>query len=79
MFSNLVISVFVDATFSFDRQHTSILLLSTVMPTGAAPLGVIVTSDEQEETISDGIKSLTAILPEKAFFGEGSQIGPYQM
>ena len=59
--------VFVDATFSFDRQHTSIVLLSTVMPTGAAPLGVIGTSDEQEETISDGIKSLTAILPEKAF------------
>lgn len=68
--------VFLDATSSFDRHNTSFFLLSTVMPAGAVPLGVIVTSDEQEETITEGIRSLTAILPEKAFFGEGPQIGP---
>ena len=46
--------VFIDATSSFDRQNTSICLLSTVTPGGAVPLGVIVTSDEQEETITEG-------------------------
>ena len=68
--------VFVDATSSFDRQTTSIFLLSTVTPGGAVPLGVIVTSDEQEVTITEGLRSLASILPDNAFFGEGPQIGP---
>ena len=66
---------FVDAT-SFDRQNNSIFLLSTVMPAGAVPLGVIVTSDEREETIITGLKYLSSILPNNAFFGEGPQLGP---
>ena len=68
--------VFIDATSSFDRQNTSIFLLSTVMPAGAVPLGVILTSDEQEETITNGIRCLVSILPDNAFFGEGPQLGP---
>ena len=68
--------VFIDATSSFDRQNTSIFLLSTVTPGGAIPLGVIVTSDEQEETIIEGLRSLASILPDNAFFGEGPQVGP---
>lgn len=51
-------------------------LLSTVMPAGAVPLGVIVTSDEQEETIISGMRFLMSILPDNAFFGEGPQLGP---
>ena len=43
--------VFIEATSFFDRQNTSIFILLTVTPGGAIPLGVIVTSDEQEETI----------------------------
>ena len=46
------------------------------MPAGAVPLGVIVTSDEQEETITTGLKYLSSILPNNAFFGEGPQLGP---
>ena len=68
--------VFVDATSSFDRQNSSIFLLSTVMPAGAVPLGVIVTSDEQEETITSGLRCLMSLLPDNAFFGEGPQLGP---
>ena len=67
---------FVDATSSFDRQNNSIFLLSTVMPAGAVPLGVIVTSDEREETITTGLKYLSSILPNNAFFGKGPQLGP---
>ena len=68
--------VFVDATSSFDRQNISIFLLSTVTPGEAVPLGVFVTSDEQEETITEGLRSLSSNLPDNAFFGEGPQIGP---
>ena len=49
---------------------------STVTPGGVIPLGVIVTSDEQEETITEGLRSLISLLPINAFFGEGPQIGP---
>ena len=51
-------------------------LLSTVMPAGAELLGVILTSDEQEETITNGIRCLVSILPDNVFFGEGPQLGP---
>ena len=68
--------VFIDATSSFDSENTSMFILSTVTPGGAIPLGVIVTSDEQKETITEGLTSLASILPDNAFFGEGSQIGP---
>ena len=67
--------VFIDATSSFDRQNSSIVLLSTVMAAGAVPLGVMVTSDEQEETIVTGMRCLMSILPDDAFFGEGPQLG----
>ena len=66
--------VFIDATSSFDRQNTSIFILSTVTPGGAIPLGMIVTSDEQEETITEGLRNLISLLPRNAFFGEGPQI-----
>ncbi len=68
--------VFVDATSSFDRQNSSIFLLSTVMPAGAVPLGVIVTSNEREDTITTGLKYLVSIFPNNAFFGEGPQLDP---
>ena len=54
----------------------TIFLLSTVTPGGAVPLGVFVTSNEQEETITEGLRSLASILLDNAFFGEGPQIGP---
>ena len=68
--------VFMDATSSFDRQNSSIFLLSTVMPAGAVPLGIVVTSDEQEETIASCMRCFMSILPNNAFFGEGPQLGP---
>ena len=65
--------VFLDATSSFDGHNSSIFLLSTIMPAGAVPLGVIVASDEHEDTIRTGLKSL---MSENSFFGEGSAMGP---
>ena len=65
--------VFIDATSSFDRQNTSIFILSTVTPGGVIPLGVIVTSDE---TITEDLRSLASLLPSNAFCGEGPQRVP---
>ena len=68
--------VFCDATSSLDRYNTSLFLLSTTTPAGAVPLGAILTSDEKETTIEQGMKMLKSILPQNAFFGEGSERGP---
>ena len=40
------------------------------------PLEVILSSDEREETLTQGLETLKSILPEKAFFGRGSSTGP---
>ena len=68
--------VFCDATSSLDRYNTSLFLLSTTTPAGAVPLGAILTSDEKETTIEQGMKMLKSLLPQNAFFGEGSERGP---
>ena len=68
--------VFCDATSSLDRYNTSLFLLSTTTPAGAVPLGAILTSDEKETTIAQGLQMLKSILPQNAFFGEGSERGP---
>ena len=68
--------VFCDATSSLDRYNTSLFLLSTTTPGGAVPLGAILTSDEKETTIAQGMQMLKSILPQNAFFGEGSERGP---
>ena len=77
MFSNQSSNIiFCDATSSFDRHNSAIFLISTVTPAGALPLGVVVTSDEQEETIINAFKMLQTILPAEAFFGQGPKRGP---
>ena len=40
------------------------------------PLGIILSSDEREQTLAKGLDMLKSILPEKAFFGRGSSTGP---
>lgn len=59
--------LFCDSTSSMDRFNTSILLLSTHSAASGIPLGVILTSDEREETIQAGLQLLRSILPNCAF------------
>ena len=54
---------FCDSTASLDRHNTSMFILSTAHPAGGLPLGIVLTSDEKEKTISDGLKMLIDILP----------------
>ena len=67
---------FCDATSSLDRFNTSLFILSTSHAAGGLPLGVIMTSDEQEETIRQGLELLKEVLPKNSFYGRGVERGP---
>ena len=68
--------VFCDATSSLDRNNVSLFILSTSHPAGGLPLGVVLASDEREETITKGLQMLTEILPSQAFYHNGKERGP---
>ena len=68
--------IFCDSTSTLDRLNTSMFILSTSTPTSGIPLGVIITSDEQQATIKSGLKMLAEILPGKVFNGKGANQGP---
>ena len=63
--------VFCDATSSLDRFNSSLFILSTSTCVGALPLGVIITSDEEQDTIRDGLKLLNDVWPDHSFYGHG--------
>ena len=68
--------IFCDATSSLDRLNTSVFILSTATPTSGIPLGVIVTSDEQEATLQQGLLLLKEIMPSDALYSRGVCKGP---
>ncbi|CAG8477470.1 14558_t:CDS:2 [Gigaspora margarita] len=67
---------YVDASSSFDLLNTSLTLLYTSCAVGALPLGIILTSDESEDTLKSAFNLLKTILPTKAFYNRGPEIGP---
>ena len=68
--------VFCDSTSTLDRFNTSLFVLSMSNACGGLPLGVIITSDEQEETVTQGLKLLQQVIPEEAFYKRGGREGP---
>ena len=68
--------VFCDSTSTLDRFNTSLFVLSTSHACGGLPLGALITSDEQEETIAQGLQLLQTVLPEDAFHKCGVKKGP---
>ena len=70
--------VFCDSTSSLDRFNTSVFILSTATPTSGIPLGVILTSDEQQLTIRRGLQVLGNVIPppQDAFNRRGIELGP---
>lgn len=68
--------VFCDATSSLDRFNTSMFIISTSTAVGGLPLGVIITSDEEQDTIAQGLQLLKDVLPDDCFHGNGSSDGP---
>ena len=59
----------------YPRNDSKIFHLVCPSIVGALPLGEIVTSKEDAPTILEGLELLKTILPDKAFYGRGSQ-GP---
>lgn len=68
--------VFCDATSSLDRFNTSLFAMSTCSSIGGLPLGVFIVSDEEQETIGQGLELLKRVLPVDCFFGNGPARGP---
>ncbi|XP_066936171.1 uncharacterized protein [Clytia hemisphaerica] len=60
--------VFIDSTSNLDEHNLRFFLLLTHSVCGALPLGIVITSYEQELTLSKAFKLLKSILPEDAFF-----------
>ena len=65
--------MFCDSTASLDRFSTSVFVLSTAHCASGLPLGVILTSDEKEETLC---KAFDMLKSKNAFYGRGPGIGP---
>ncbi len=68
--------IFCDSTSTLDRFNTSLFILSTSHPSGGMPLAAMITPDEQEETIWQGLNMLKQVLPKEAFGVRGVNQGP---
>ena len=68
--------VFCDATASLDRYNTALFILSTCHPAGGLPLGVVMISDEKEESITKGFQLLMETIPSDSFIRKGDHGGP---
>ena len=54
-----------------DEHNLRFFLICTQSVAGALPLGIILTSDEQESTLKKGFEMFKSLLPIDAFFGKG--------
>ena len=65
-----------DATSNLDRQDSKLFRIMTCSPAGGLPLGIIITSSEDEETLKKWFELLKEVLPSYAFFRRGPEAGP---
>ena len=65
--------IFCDSTSSLDRFNSSLFILSTSYPAGGLPLAAMITSDEQESTIQQGLEMIKEVIPSDAFYGCGAE------
>ena len=68
--------VFVDATSNTEEHNLKVFVMCTHSVSGALPLGIFITSDEQESTLKQGFEMLRSCLPQHAFNGRGPEQGP---
>ena len=64
--------VFCDSTSTLDRFNTSLFVLTTSHECGGLPLGAIITSDEQEKTVTQGLQLLQKLLLQESFYKNGA-------
>ena len=64
--------VYCDSTSSLDRYNCPTFILSTCSSAGGIPLGVVITSGESEDVITEATTFLKGVLPPDAFYGRRS-------
>lgn len=67
--------VFIDASGNMDRQGCRVFLLLTHCCAGGVPLGVLVTTSESTETVTEALHLYNSLLSDDSYFGRG-QKGP---
>ena len=68
--------ILVDATSNLNRQDTKLFHIMTPSAVGALPLGTMLTSREDEETLKFAFDLYKSLLSEKSFYGRGPDVGP---
>ena len=67
--------VFFDSGGHMDRENTRVFLLLTHSAAGGLPIGVLMLSNEQNETISCALRLYLSLLDDECFAGRGKK-GP---
>jgi len=67
--------VYSDSTASLDRYNCPTFIMSTSSSGGGIPLGVVITSGESENILTEFFCHLRAIFTQNVFFGRGTK-GP---
>ena len=65
-----------DATANLDRCDTKLFHLMCPSPIGGLPLGTLITTRADEDTISEALDLYKSLLTDKSFFGRGGNLGP---
>lgn len=68
--------LFIDSSGNVDRQGHRVFLLLTHSCAGGLPLGILVTTSESADTITEALQLYNTLLDGSAFFGRGPQSGP---
>ena len=68
--------VYCDSTASLNNLNTAVFILSSSTSAGAVPLGAVMTSSEDADTLTAAFMALRDILPDQAFFARGQRLGP---
>ena len=68
--------VYFDSTASLDNLNTAEFILTSSTSAGAVPLGAVMTSSEDADTLTAAFMALRDILPDQAFFDRGPRLGP---
>ena len=65
-----------DGTANLDRNDTKVFHLMCPSPVGGLLLGTLIMTRADEETIAAALDLYKELLPEKAFYGRGKDLGP---
>ena len=68
--------VCVDSTGGIDRVNSRYFRFLTVSPAGGLPMGSVITSKEDEETLTEAFTKYRDTLPDEAFYRNGKMRGP---